>query len=348
MQTRLLKWFHQNKRDLPWRTNPDWYKTFLSEIILQQTTVAQGLPYYQKFIQQYPDIKSLANADEQSVLHLWAGLGYYSRARNMLKAARIIYSEHGGAFPQDYKAALALPGIGPYSAAAILSISYKLPHAVIDGNVIRVVCRLYAIKEDTRAKNTLNLIKKHANKILDKKAPGDFNEAMMELGATTCSPRQPLCQSCPINKFCIAYKKNLVTKIPYKSKPAKKKELNNLVGVIKNKSQICIMRRPDSGLLAGMWEFPILEITDWDNLDIHYDQFKSRFELTGQPGEISEEMRQIYSHIDLRFKATIFDAVNKTIKKNNYVDVKWVNFSELKNYAIHNAHKKIIAWLADQ
>ena len=224
MQKRLLNWFKKNKRGLPWRKEPNWYKTFLSEIILQQTTVAQGLPYFQKFLKKYPDIGSLAQANEQDVLHLWAGLGYYSRARNMLKTAKIISNNYAGHFPQDYKTALSLPGIGPYSASAILSIAFNLPYPVVDGNVIRVISRLFAIKNDTRDPITLKSIKEYAHRLLDKKEPGSFNEAMMELGTMVCNLKLPQCQSCPLNNFCTAYQKDLTKIIPYKSKPAKKKK----------------------------------------------------------------------------------------------------------------------------
>jgi len=345
IQKILLAWFGKNKRKLPWRQKRSWYKTFLSEVILQQTTVAQGLPYFQKFLKTYPDICSLANADEQDILHLWAGLGYYSRARNMLKAAKIICEKHDCQFPQDYKTALALPGIGPYSASAILSIAFNLPYAVVDGNVIRVICRLKAIKGDTRDPSILKSIKKHANSFLDKSNPGDFNEAMMELGATICSPRQPQCTSCPLKNFCEAYKKNLTNSIPFKSKPAPKKKKYNIVGVIKNNSEICIVRRSGSGFLAGMWEFPVIEV---EKVEKNTSQlFKKLYTIEALNGVESPEMRQIYSHIDLTFKAIVFKTTVKTIKQNKYTELKWVKLEETKHYAIHNAHKKIIEWLKD-
>ncbi|KAA3615023.1 MAG: A/G-specific adenine glycosylase [Calditrichaeota bacterium] len=346
MQKLLLYWFKENKRDLPWRTNPDWYKTFLSEIILQQTTVVQGWPYFQKFLKKYPNINSLALANEHDVLHLWAGLGYYARARNMLKAAKIISQKYNGKFPQDYKTALSLPGIGPYSASAILSISFNLPFSVMDGNVIRVISRIFAIKDDTRDPATLKFIKEKADSLLDKSEPGNFNEAMMELGATICLPSKPKCSGCPIHKNCSAYKRNLVDRIPYKSKPAKKKKKYNIVGVVMNKSKICIVRRPGTGFLAGLWEFPLIEVKtdDFSKINIT-DHFKKMYGLNVFREIESPKMRQTYSHIDLKFIAVTLRTGSKTILKNSYVESKWVKFEELENFAIHNGHKKIIEWL---
>ena len=348
MQKILLDWYKKNSRDLPWRKKPHWYKTFLCEIILQQTTVAQGLPYFQKFLKQYPDIHSLAQTDEQSVLHLWAGLGYYSRARNMLKTAKIICEKHGGQFPKNYKTALSLPGIGPYSASAILSIAYNLPYSVVDGNVIRVLSRLFAIKDDTRAPETIKIIKKHADALLDKKEPGTFNEAIMELGAMICQPHQPQCPSCPLKYFCKACQEDLTKVIPCKSKPAKKKKKYYFIGVIKKRSEICIMRRSSPGFLAGMWEFPVMEVESGLFKKNTSERFKKKYDFNAVNGEESPEMRQIYSHIDLTFKAKTFETTGKIIMPGNYVEMKWVRLGQTKNYAIHNAHKKIIAWLQEK
>ncbi len=256
----LLDWFRQNKRNLPWRKNPHWYHTFLSEFLLQQTQVEQALPYYGKFLVTYPDISVLAKASEDEILNLWAGLGYYSRARNMVKAARQIQSEYHGHFPVEWKQALGLPGIGPYTAAAILSIAFNQPYAVLDGNVIRVLSRLHLIGDDIRLPASRHRFQTLANELLDRKKPGEFNEAMMELGATICLPRNPVCINCPLNSFCNAYKNNTVGKYPFKSAAAARKQMKHYVFLLECDQKLFIRQRPNKGLLARMWEFPYWEV----------------------------------------------------------------------------------------
>lgn len=212
----LLAWFSQFQRDLPWRRTCDSYRIWLSEIMLQQTRVAAVIPYYEKFLQQFPTVQALAAAPEEEVLRLWSGLGYYSRARNLQKTARELAAKHGGAFPSEYEQALALPGIGAYTAAAILSIAYGKKHAVLDGNVARVLARLGAFRGDLRKNGTWQELQNTADRLLDETSPGDWNQAMMELGATLCTPRSPQCLLCPVGEFCEARKKGLAGIIPEK------------------------------------------------------------------------------------------------------------------------------------
>jgi A/G-specific adenine glycosylase len=337
----LLEWFDKNKRFLPWRQNPDWYKTYLSEIILQQTTIEQGLPYFDKFLNTFPTINDLAMANEQQVLHLWAGLGYYSRGRNLLKAAKIIVKDHRSCFPDDYKQALQIPGIGPYSAAAILSIAFKRPLAAIDGNVIRVVSRLYAVKDDTRLTTTIKIIKNRSDSLLDRKDPGHFNEAMMELGATICTPKKPKCIACPVNTFCIAFKKNLPESIPFRSAAKAKHKKYHIACILKHQSKILIGRRHQNGLLAGMWELPVIEIQQKNFENALTKVLKEKNIILQSESPV---FRHIYSHIDLRYKAITADNKSRQIFYDHYVDHKWIDLKEAENYAIHNAHKKILDW----
>ena len=215
-QKNLKGWFSQFQRDLPWRRTRDPYHIWLSEIMLQQTRVAAVVPYYEKFLERFPTVEALAAAPEEEVLRLWSGLGYYSRARNLQKAAQEIVAKHKSVFPSDYEQAWALPGIGVYTAAAILSIAYQKKHAVMDGNVARVLARLGAARGDLRANGTWQELQKAADHLLDEKTPGDWNQAMMELGATLCTPRSPQCLLCPVGEFCEARKKGLAEVIPEK------------------------------------------------------------------------------------------------------------------------------------
>jgi A/G-specific adenine glycosylase len=200
----LLAWFRQFQRDLPWRRTKDPYAVWISEIMLQQTRVAAVIPYYERFLSRFPNVRALAEAPQEEVLRLWSGLGYYSRARNLQKAAQQVIALHGAEFPQDEEGVLALSGIGPYTGAAILSIAFGAKHAVLDGNVARVLARLGAVRGDLRESRRWQSLQKTAGELLDPKSPGDWNQAMMELGAMVCTPRAPQCLLCPVAKFCRA------------------------------------------------------------------------------------------------------------------------------------------------
>jgi A/G-specific adenine glycosylase len=214
----LLGWFRQFQRDLPWRRTSDPYRIWLSEIMLQQTRVAAAIPYYERFLKRFPDLHSLAASPQEEVLRLWSGLGYYSRARNLQKAAQQIVAKHGGTFPGRLEDALELPGIGKYTAAAILSIAFGEKHAVLDGNVARVLARVGAISGDLRESKRWQELQETADNLLERKSPSDWNQAMMELGATLCTPKSPQCLLCPIAQFCEGRKLGIAESLPEKRK----------------------------------------------------------------------------------------------------------------------------------
>ncbi len=269
---KLLAWFAEFQRDLPWRRTKDAYRIWLSEIMLQQTRVAAVIPYYERFLERFPDVKTLALAPEQEVLRLWAGLGYYSRARNLQKAARQIVTEHDSHFPDAPEQALALSGIGAYTAAAILSIAYGKKLAVLDGNVARVIARLGAIRGDLRSGGRWQSLQKTADALLASHAPGDWNQAMMELGATLCTPRSPHCLLCPVAEFCEARKLGLTGAIPERrtKRPTVTITLAALV-LVDPQSRTLLLPPLKSGarpalpndvaaLLSGMWHFPTIQV----------------------------------------------------------------------------------------
>ncbi len=272
-QKNLLDWFSRFQRDLPWRRARDPYLIWLSEIMLQQTRVAAAIPYYERFIERFPTVQSLAEAPEEEVLRLWSGLGYYSRARNLQKAAREVVAKHGGKFPQGADAALALPGIGAYTAAAILSIAYHEKLAVLDGNVARVLARLEAIRGDLRANGTWPKLQKSADGLLAVEAPGDWNQAMMELGATLCTPRSPQCLLCPVGEFCEARKQGLTEEIPAKRVKRATVEINLAALVLVDSDGKTLLLPPPkkqavdapkvddvSTLVSRMWHFPTIPV----------------------------------------------------------------------------------------
>ena len=251
---RILRWYDSAKRDLPWRRTEDPYPVWLSEIMLQQTRVAAAVPYFERFLERFPSAAALAAATESEVLAAWAGLGYYSRARNLHRAAKAIAA---GGFPRNYEAILELPGVGEYTAAAIASIAFGLPHAVLDGNAMRVLARVSAeeaVVSSTVAKGHLRAL---ADRLLDRARPGDYNQAMMELGATVCLPRNPRCSECPVATMCEARRRGLAERLPVKAPRARTVVIERELLLIRRKGRCLLWQRPaDSGPMAGFWELP--------------------------------------------------------------------------------------------
>ena len=268
----LLTWFAEFQRDLPWRRTRDPYRIWLSEIMLQQTRVAAAIPYYERFLERFPSVEALARAPQEEVLRLWSGLGYYSRARNLQKAAQEIVAKHNSVFPSELAEALALPGIGAYTAAAILSIVFQKKHAVLDGNVARVIARLNAVRGDLRTNGTWQKLQESADRLLDEESPGDWNQAMMELGATLCTPRSPQCLLCPVNEFCEARKQGLAEVIPEKRTKRNTVEITLASLVLVDARGMTLLLAPPKSaarsaapddvptLVSRMWHFPTVSV----------------------------------------------------------------------------------------
>lgn len=256
---KLIKWYKKQGRDLPWRLTKNPYHIWLSEIILQQTRVIQGLEYYQKFVNQYPEITDLASADLQEVLKLWQGLGYYSRARNLHHTANDIVENYNGVFPKKYSEIQKLKGVGPYTAAAIASFAYDESVAVVDGNVFRVLSRFFGIKEDISITKTRKTFQELANMLIKEVESASFNQAIMDFGATVCKPQNPLCDSCIFSQQCFAYSRNEVEKFPVKSKKIaiKKRFFHYLIN--ENTDEIYISKRIENDIWKGLYELPKIE-----------------------------------------------------------------------------------------
>jgi len=275
---RLLLWYDKNKRHLPWRETHNPYAIWLSEIMLQQTRVAQGLPYYLKFIESFPTVFDLANADEEQVLKLWQGLGYYSRARNLHQTAQKISFEYDGNFPNNYKELLKLKGVGEYTAAAIASISFDEAVPVVDGNVFRVLARYFAVETDILSAKAKNEFTNLAFELLDKKNPAQFNQAIMEFGALQCVPANPDCEKCIFNTDCQAFLLNRVAEFPVKIKKTKIKNryLHYLVfRDLKNKT--LANKRTGNGIWKNLYEFPVLETNEEVTFSVISQQIKEQF-----------------------------------------------------------------------
>lgn len=257
----LLEWYSLNQRNLPWRKTSDPYKIWLSEIILQQTRVNQGYDYYLKFIRKFPDVDALARAGQDEVFKLWQGLGYYNRARNLHRTAKIIARDYGGKFPDDFKELLKLKGIGQYTASAIASIAFSKPFAVVDGNVIRFISRFFGVTSNSKSSKGLNEIRKKAEELIDKDKPGDFNQAVMEFGALICKPQNPACVECILSDNCYAYNSDKVEELParYTKKVRKNRWFHYLV-VINREQYFYLKKRTAKDIWQNLYEFLLMEV----------------------------------------------------------------------------------------
>jgi A/G-specific adenine glycosylase len=258
----LLAWYRQNRRDLPWRSRSDPYRVWLSEVMLQQTRVSSVIPYFQRFLELYPKLEDLARSSEEEVLDAWSGLGYYSRARNLRRAAQLIIRDHDGKFPKTHSEAVALPGIGPYTAGAILSIAYGQPHPVLDGNVRRVLARYLGINQpltQSVVRQLWRLVTEMVSSPQVSRRVSDFNQAFMELGATVCVPRNPRCSQCPLREHCQAWTRGIQSELPLVISKGKSVELHFTSAVVRQDGRFLMHRNVRDPYLKGFWEFPKIE-----------------------------------------------------------------------------------------
>ena len=316
-------WYRQNARNLPWRAENDPYKIWLSEIILQQTRVDQGMAYYYKFTENYPTVKDLALATEDEVLNDWQGLGYYSRARNLHYAAKQIMTEHQGVFPSTHKEIRQLKGVGDYTAAAIASFAFNLPHAVVDGNVYRVLSRLLAISTPIDTTEGKKVFQEAANILLNTEDPATHNQAIMELGALVCTFKNPKCQSCPVNTLCLAHENNTQELYPVKAKKTKIRDRYFHYLVIEQEGKILLKKRGPNDIWQGLYDFPLIEYKKASTLN-------AKDLIKWEVSELLEDkqLKHILSH--QRIHATFWYTTSRptTIDKN-YI---WVDLNDLDNY----------------
>jgi A/G-specific adenine glycosylase len=292
ISTLLIAWYNQNKRNLPWRNSRNPYFIWLSEVILQQTRVDQGTAYYHKFTEKYPEVADLAMASEEDVMLSWQGLGYYSRARNLHAAAKSVVAEHNGKFPKTYQDIRTLKGVGDYTAAAVASIAYGLPHAAVDGNVNRVVTRLFEVEENPLLPPGKKKILEISNMLLQTEDPGSYNQAMMELGATLCKPRNPSCDICPINQHCGAFANGRQHEFPVKGEKTKVKTRYLHFIIFRDaQNNVLVTRRAQNDIWKGLYQFPMLETNN--KAELHELQI---------PG--AENLRLVKSKTDIRHLLT--------------------------------------------
>jgi len=318
----IRSWYRLNKRDLPWRNTIDPYQIWLSEIIMQQTRVEQGLKYYLKFIQNYPTILDLANANEQSILNDWQGLGYYSRARNLHHSAKVIRDEYEGEFPKDFKTLIKLKGVGVYTASAISSFANNENKAVVDGNVYRFLSRVFDIDTAIDSTEGIKLFQELANDLLDTKKSGEHNQAIMEMGALICTPKKPSCDKCPLQVKCLAYSNQTITSRPHKSKKTKVRTRYFHFQIYKEDNTILLEKREKKDIWQNLFQFPMIE-TDNSKTPATKISIQSRVHQ-------SEVIKHILSHQKLLAVFHYFDSF-PTIIDSKFVKV---NIADIQNYPL--------------
>jgi len=348
----LLAWFGEFQRDLPWRRTRDPYRIWLSEIMLQQTRVAAAIPYYERFLERFPTVQALAEAPEEEVLRLWSGLGYYSRARNLQKAARDVVAKHGGMFPREAEAALRLPGIGAYTAAAILSIAYQEKMAVLDGNVARVLARLGGVRGDLRANGTWAKLQETADSLLAGGAPGDWNQAMMELGATVCAPRSPQCLLCPVSEFCEARKKGWIEEIPAKRRKRDAVEITlAALVVLDEKGKTLLLPPPKTlrspgaaddvpALVSRMWHFPTISARR-ETAAMELQKFARKWVFSGRKTGAEFVMLQAVRHAVTYRAVTVLPFLARVERLPKVAGAKMLTLEDLSEVAISNLTRKV-------
>jgi A/G-specific adenine glycosylase len=320
----ISNWYRQNHRDLPWRNTRDPYLIWLSEVILQQTRVDQGLSYYLKFAEHFPEVLDLAEADEQDVLKLWQGLGYYSRARNLHAGAKQIRDQFGGQFPEDFNSIRSLKGIGDYTAAAISSFAFDLPHAVVDGNVYRVLSRYFDINTPIDSGTGKKMFNDLAQSLIEPEEAATHNQAIMELGALICTPRSPQCHACPLNNSCLALQNGTIEQRPVKTKRGKVKDRYFTYLIFLDNDRTFLQKRVAKDVWQHLFQFPLIESQE------PLDPAEIITRAGAVPDYLSEEITHVLSHqkIHARF------AIIKQAAKNIGTDWIMVNVSDIANYPL--------------
>ena len=341
IQKKLLEWYSGNKRDLPWRHTSDPYHILVSEVMLQQTQVKTVIPYYQAFLSRFPSVRHLAEATLQDVLKAWEGLGYYARARNLHRAARMIVTDHDGCVPEDDASIQRLPGIGGYIAAAVLSIAFGQDRAVVDGNVKRVLARLFCMPPPVNATPAHKLFQAVASTILDERKPGDFNQAMMELGALICKPGIPECSPCPVRGSCRALLTGTTDVYPRREERKAVPVHHVSAGVVWRGNRVLITRRKTEGLLGGLWEFPGGKVRDLEEAEAACirevkEETNIVVEVTGRISRV----KHAYTHFKIVMDVFCCRYISGRIKLAGPTAHRWITLQEIENYPFPKANHK--------
>ncbi|WP_321367271.1 A/G-specific adenine glycosylase [uncultured Desulfuromusa sp.] len=338
----LLAWYGKSGRDLPWRNTRDPYRIWLSEIMLQQTTVTAVIGYYQRFLKKIPTVEALAASPLEEVIDLWAGLGYYSRARNLHAAAKMVVQQHQGQFPDDAESLQQLPGVGRSTAGAISSLAFDRSAPILDGNVRRVLCRLFALQEPPRSTGADKQLWQWSEQLTPVDQVHDYTQAIMDLGAIICLPRKPLCDQCPVLELCQAHKLGIEQTLPLKAKTKKIPTRSEVALLINHHDRYLVRRRIATGFLGGMWEFPTIHLAADEDPMKKLSILLSDFSLNGAAEPVGN-IQHIYSHF--RLKSYAFRKKVEDFPQVSAGDNHWFSVDELKSIALHGAHKKVLQML---
>jgi A/G-specific adenine glycosylase len=341
VRRRLLDWYARHRRELPWRRNADPYRVWVSEVMLQQTTVKTVLPYYEAFLERFPDVQALGAASEEQVLARWSGLGYYHRARNLHRGARHVATHHAGRFPRSLEAALAVPGVGLYTASAVLSIAYDLPLPVVDGNVRRVLARLLVLRGPQWKKD--GPYYNQAQALLDPKAPGDWNQAVMELGATVCTPRKPTCPVCPLRSSCGAHRQGLTESLPEGRARRAPVEVTVAMAVVERDGRYLLVRREEGPLMGRMWEIPQTSLDSKGRADLARE-LRARHGLEVTAGALLTRARHAITFRRIEVEAYRARLRSEPPKDNERF--RWVSAAELRALPVSSMTQKVLRGLA--
>ena len=345
----LLAWYRRTARDLPWRRTRDPYRIWLSEVLLQQTQVDTAQPYYERFVGAFPTVLDLAAAPLDRVLKLWEGLGYYTRARNLHRAARLIATEHGGRLPRTAAEWQRLPGVGRYTAGAIASIAIGEPVPAVDGNVKRVLARLFCIRTDIDAAATQPLLWQRAAELVSRRSPGAFNQALMDLGARICTPRAPRCIACPVRRLCQAHAERIADQLPVRRTRRPAPRIDAVAAVVQHRGCYLLVQRPPHGLLAGLWGWPGGELRDGQD---HADALRATLAvLVGgrlAVGRSLGTVEHVFTHRRLYLHVYACQLHGRNVAAPKTPDARWVTPSALKHLALATVDHKVLARANEQ
>lgn len=339
----FLSWFRKYAREMPWRQTKDPYRIWISEIMLQQTRVEAVIPYYKRFTKAFPTVFDLSKAKEDRLLKLWEGLGYYNRAHNLKKGALWIVKECNGEFPGTVDEWLNVPGVGRYTAGAICSIAFDLQAPLLDGNVKRVFSRLFAVQQSIEETKTIQSMWTAAEQLVPKKSPGDFNQALMELGATICVPKNPKCGECPVKKYCEAYALSDQSSFPVKKKKEKVPHVQVVAAAIKKNGRYLLGKRPEGKLLAGLWEFPGGKVEPGEtHEEALVRELIEELDIKTQVGELLAEVEHAYSHYSVSIRLYACEIISGKPKTVYHSALKWITKKQMSNYALPKANLKFL------